>query len=110
PLLTRGEVSSVKCVGLLSGREARVLPDSPRALDVHRRIRAAKVGRLSRDRAEMGDIREVTLGEEALHRDAFGRFPKRVRSVARFGAPILGASGRRGGLRGVKIERRKIKE
>ncbi len=46
-LLTRGQVAPVERIGFRRRREARVLADGPRLVDVHRRIRAAHERRLT---------------------------------------------------------------
>src|SRR5690625_897856 len=75
-LLAGGEVPPIKGVRLLGRREARVLADRPGALDIHRGVGAAEIGRLAGDGAEMRDIREIVLGEEALYGDALGGLPE----------------------------------
>src|SRR5581483_10635711 len=73
--LPAGEVRAVEGVRLLRGREATVLPDRPRPLRVHRRVRAAE------EREGAGDgVREVETFHvgprpERLHVDALGRPP-----------------------------------
>ena len=47
-LLPGGEVAPVERVGLLGGGEPGVLPDRPRLVDVHRRVRPAQVRRQAR--------------------------------------------------------------
>jgi hypothetical protein len=65
-LLARSEVAPVEGVRLLGGREAGVLPDRPRLVDVHRRVGAAQKRRRARDRVEEVQALEVGLGVERL--------------------------------------------
>ena len=51
-LLSGRQVAPVERVGLRGGGEAGVLPDGPRLIDVHRRIRPAQVGRRTREGVE----------------------------------------------------------
>ncbi len=78
PLLTGREVAAVEGVGFGGCREARVLADGPRLVDIHRRVRAAHERRDARVAAEgvalCCDGVAVGLGVDRLDVDASGVF------------------------------------
>ena len=82
PHLTGGEVGAVEGVRLLRGREARVLPDRPRPVGVHRGPHAAQEGVEPGERVDGFEILEVGGGVQGLHRDALGRDPRERRRIA----------------------------
>ena len=89
-----GQRLAVEGVRLLGGREARVLADRPRPHRVHRRLRAAHVGREARQRVGVRQALQVGRGVERLDDDAFGRLPgERVEVAARRRARGGGAPG-----------------
>ena len=82
PHLTGGEVGAVEGVRLLGGREARVLPDRPRPVGVHRGPHAAEERVEPGERVDGFEILEVGRGVQGLHRDALGRDPCERRRIA----------------------------
>ena len=74
-LLPHREVAPVERVRLGRGREAGVLPDRPRLVDVHRRVRPAQVRR--DPRVGVQEVQPVQVGRRVhrRHGDALGRLP-----------------------------------
>ena len=85
-LLPGGQVAAVECVGLLGGRETRILADRPRAHHVHRRVGAAQ------ERGDTCRIVQVLHAFEVLGRigaldgNTLGRQPRLDLSAAFRGA------------------------
>ena len=80
PHLPGLEVVAIEAVRFLGGRKPGILPDRPRAVGVHRRARAAQIGRHAGDRVAPGkagavDLFEIGGGVERLDGDALGRVP-----------------------------------
>ena len=75
-LLTGGDVAAVEGVRFLGGGEAGVLADGPGLGDVHRRVRAAHVGRDAGVRAEEVEGGGVRARVDWLDRDPFRRRPR----------------------------------
>ncbi len=101
-LLAGGQIAPVERVGLLGGREARVLAHRPRLVRVHRRVRATQVRGDARQRVEVEQVVDaVRGGVQRRQVDAFGRrVGERVQSATRTF---------RGGCRpGVEITRRSV--
>jgi len=82
------EVAPVEGVRLLGGGEAGVLADRPGAIRVHRRPRAADVGRFAGDRVDVLEAFEVGGGVEGLDPEAVGGFPEEAVGIG--AAQILG--------------------
>ena len=78
-LLTGGQVAAVEGVGVLGGREAGVLADRPRLVDVHGRVRTTQEGGDARVRVEEVEALQVGGAVERLDVDALGRAPRRCR-------------------------------
>ena len=76
-LLACGEVAPVEGVRLGGRGEAGVLADGPRLGGVHRRVRAAQVGRDAGIGVEEVDTAQVGGGVERLDGDALRRIPHR---------------------------------
>ncbi len=77
PHLPGREVFAIEMVRVLGGRKARILPDRPRPVGVHRRPRATQIGREAGHRvfqriAGRGDRLEIGGGVERLESDALG--------------------------------------
>ena len=88
-LLACGEVAAVECVGLLGGRETRILADGPRTHHVHRRVGTAQ------ERGDTCRVVQVLHAFEVLGRigaldgNALGRQPRLDLSAAFRGAAAL---------------------
>ncbi len=70
--LPGGEVAAVEGVGLLGGRETRVLPDGPGPLGVHAGVRATQIGRNARAVANLRSVGYILRPVAGLQFDAFG--------------------------------------
>ena len=94
--LPRREVLAVERVRLFRGGEARVLPDRPRPVRVHRRPRPADERLHARQPADGLEALEVVGRVERLDRNALGRLPDQrvgvtAAQLARGeGAPVVG--------------------
>ena len=75
PLPARGEGLAEEGVGLLGGRESRVLADGPGALGVHGRLGTADEGRQAGERVGMGEPGQVGGRVERLDRQALRGLP-----------------------------------
>ena len=75
-LLAGRQVAAVERVGLLGGREARVLADRPRLRRVHRGVRSAQVRRQPGIGVQRVEALEVLGGVEPLDVDALGCCPR----------------------------------
>src|SRR5712691_6903638 len=82
-LLPGGEVAAVEGVGILSRREAGILPDSPGLVDIHGGVGAAQVRRDAGPGLQEIDAFEIGFAIAGFYQNAFGREPR------------LGAAGRR---------------
>ena len=107
PFLPRCKVASIKRIALLSGREAGVLSDGPRPLDVHRGVRTSKERRQPWHRLQVRDDIEVVGRIDPLDVDALRGGPDRIGFVAGQRPPV-GCWRRRSC--GVEIELRKIRK
>src|SRR5882757_9200364 len=96
-LLPGGEVAAVEGVGILSRREAGILPDSPGLVDIHGGVGAAQVGRNAGPGLQEVDAFEIGFAVAGFYQNAFGREPR------------LGAAGAlsAGGL--LKCDLRKVR-
>ena len=86
-LLAAREIAPVKCIRFFRRREPGILPDRPWPSGIHRRLRAAGVGRKTRQRVGVISLRRQPLQivgrVERLDVDAFRRLPdKRGRARA----------------------------
>lgn len=81
-LPARGQRLAIEGVRLLGGREARVLPDGPRAHRVHGGLRSAQVGLEARQRVGVLQALQVGGGVQRLDGDAVGRDPVQRRQVS----------------------------
>ena len=75
PWRAAGERLAIEVVRRLGGRKARVLADRPRPDRVHRRLRAADVGREPGQRVGRRQAFQIGRGVERLDDDAVGRVP-----------------------------------
>ena len=74
-LLPRREIGAIEGVGILGGREARILAHRPGLVDVHRRIGAAQIGRQARPGVEKVEAGKIVGVVERLDVDPLGRQP-----------------------------------
>ncbi len=74
--LAGGEVAAIEGVRIFRRREASVLTNGPRLVDVHGRVGAAQIGRDAGPGVEEVDALQIGLGVGRLHEDAFGREPR----------------------------------
>jgi hypothetical protein len=70
-LAASGKRLAVERVGFLGGREAGVLADGPRPGGIHGGLRAANIGRKTRQRVGVRQAVDVGAGVERLDRQAF---------------------------------------
>ena len=100
PWRAAGQRLAIEVVRRLGGREARVLADRPRPHRVHRRLRAADVGRKAGQRVGRRQRLQVGGGVERLDDDAVGRVPVERVDVAAGRRARSGGTpgGERGGV------------
>ncbi len=118
PLLPGGEVPAIERVGFGCRGEPGVLPDRPRLVDVHRRIRPAQVRGLAGERVQrvtrVDDRVPVGGDVHRLDVDAFRRRPRQLLGcvpVCRTGGFDAGGHGvGGGGLGGALAAKRDVGE
>ena len=74
PLLPRGQIAAVKCVGFLGRGKARILPDRPWTPRIHARLYAAR----ERSKPWKTRISRIRFGIERLDIKALRRFPSEI--------------------------------
>ncbi len=84
PHLPGFEIVAIEAVRVLGRRKAGILPDRPRPVGVHRRARAAQIGRHAGDRVAprkpgVLDFFKIGGGVERLDGNALGRAPVEAR-------------------------------
>ena len=97
-LLACRQVAPVERVGLRGGREAGVLPDGPRLIDVHRRIRAAQVRRRAGEGVERVARRDrgIQVGGDVDRFDVDGLRCRPVELFRRIAVRLCGRCDVRG--------------
>ena len=79
-LLSGRKVAAVEGVGILRGREPRILAHGPGLRGVHGRVGPAQIGRDARIGIEEVEARQVVGAVGRFHRDAFGGEPGALRN------------------------------
>ena len=80
-LLSGGQITTVKGVGLLGRRESGILTDRPRTHHVHRTVRSAKIGCDTGCIIQVLHVLEVRSRVDTLYMNMFGSLPLFYRSI-----------------------------